>query len=335
MSILFLSVWLTTQNHSTLVTERSAVPFLPVNPEYSATRNQVMHSILADVFEVCLGGGSSLLLPPCVSACHFHAGLFLMEAQRRDDIWVANDMGLKIDNLWLCKRLRLRFGRQTNELMFSSCVTAADAQRLPPPQRFQWHPRMTLSVPLLEIVILYSETTKCVYSRVLFLRADWPGWGFPVLLRIHEDLRHGKRWWEEGHAHPVVKSWNAELLMWQCFPVFNMSMSPSTEWTVLKWHTYWWATKCLNKTYFRKTCQFETFRAPQKHFLYRNHSYKYIHPPHLSCLWNIQANFVSGFSLVHILQSFNLFFRISQILPKCLCKNVTFKRFNMGLLLCL
>ncbi|XP_059829317.1 ARF GTPase-activating protein GIT1 isoform X9 [Hypanus sabinus] len=34
------AVWLTTQNHSTLVTERSAVPFLPVNPEYSATRNQ-------------------------------------------------------------------------------------------------------------------------------------------------------------------------------------------------------------------------------------------------------------------------------------------------------
>ncbi|KAG1929829.1 ARF GTPase-activating protein GIT1 [Pimephales promelas] len=33
-------LWLTTQNHSTLVTERSAVPFLPVNPEYSATRNQ-------------------------------------------------------------------------------------------------------------------------------------------------------------------------------------------------------------------------------------------------------------------------------------------------------
>lgn len=37
-------VWLTTQNHSTLVTERSAVPFLPVNPEYSATRNQVKHT---------------------------------------------------------------------------------------------------------------------------------------------------------------------------------------------------------------------------------------------------------------------------------------------------
>lgn len=37
-------VWLTTQNHSTLVTERSAVPFLPVNPEYSATRNQVKHA---------------------------------------------------------------------------------------------------------------------------------------------------------------------------------------------------------------------------------------------------------------------------------------------------
>lgn len=39
--VLFFPVWLTTQNHSTLVTERSAVPFLPVNPEYSATRNQV------------------------------------------------------------------------------------------------------------------------------------------------------------------------------------------------------------------------------------------------------------------------------------------------------
>lgn len=37
-------MWLTTQNHSTLVTERSAVPFLPVNPEYSATRNQVKHA---------------------------------------------------------------------------------------------------------------------------------------------------------------------------------------------------------------------------------------------------------------------------------------------------
>ncbi|XP_036264350.1 ARF GTPase-activating protein GIT1 isoform X4 [Pipistrellus kuhlii] len=34
------AVWLATQNHSTLVTERSALPFLPVNPEYSATRNQ-------------------------------------------------------------------------------------------------------------------------------------------------------------------------------------------------------------------------------------------------------------------------------------------------------
>lgn len=46
----FLSpVWLTTQNHSTLVTERSAVPFLPVNPEYSATRNQVKTHVLVYV----------------------------------------------------------------------------------------------------------------------------------------------------------------------------------------------------------------------------------------------------------------------------------------------
>ncbi|XP_078010515.1 ARF GTPase-activating protein GIT2 isoform X11 [Phascolarctos cinereus] len=34
------AVWLATQNHSTLVTETTAVPFLPVNPEYSSTRNQ-------------------------------------------------------------------------------------------------------------------------------------------------------------------------------------------------------------------------------------------------------------------------------------------------------
>ncbi|XP_030646880.1 ARF GTPase-activating protein GIT2a isoform X2 [Chanos chanos] len=34
------AVWLTTQNHSTLVTEATVVPFLPVNPEYSSTRNQ-------------------------------------------------------------------------------------------------------------------------------------------------------------------------------------------------------------------------------------------------------------------------------------------------------
>ncbi|XP_078809056.1 ARF GTPase-activating protein GIT2a isoform X14 [Oryzias latipes] len=34
------AVWLATQNHSTLVTETAVVPFLPVNPEYSSTRNQ-------------------------------------------------------------------------------------------------------------------------------------------------------------------------------------------------------------------------------------------------------------------------------------------------------
>ncbi|ELW66466.1 ARF GTPase-activating protein GIT2 [Tupaia chinensis] len=37
-------VWLATQNHSTLVTETTVVPFLPVNPEYSSTRNQASGS---------------------------------------------------------------------------------------------------------------------------------------------------------------------------------------------------------------------------------------------------------------------------------------------------
>uniref|UniRef100_A0A1A7X467 G protein-coupled receptor kinase interactor 2a n=2 Tax=Iconisemion striatum TaxID=60296 RepID=A0A1A7X467_9TELE len=34
------AVWLATQNHNTLVTETTVIPFLPVNPEYSSTRNQ-------------------------------------------------------------------------------------------------------------------------------------------------------------------------------------------------------------------------------------------------------------------------------------------------------
>lgn len=38
-------VWLATQNHSTLVTETTVVPFLPVNPEYSSTRNQASGSV--------------------------------------------------------------------------------------------------------------------------------------------------------------------------------------------------------------------------------------------------------------------------------------------------
>ena len=40
---IFCTVWLATQNHSTLVTDTTVVPFLPVNPEYSSTRNQASH----------------------------------------------------------------------------------------------------------------------------------------------------------------------------------------------------------------------------------------------------------------------------------------------------
>lgn len=45
LALFFWLVWLATQNHSTLVTETTAVPFLPVNPEYSSTRNQASGSI--------------------------------------------------------------------------------------------------------------------------------------------------------------------------------------------------------------------------------------------------------------------------------------------------
>jgi hypothetical protein len=36
----YVLVWLATQNHSDFVSDRTAVPFLPVNPSYSSTRNQ-------------------------------------------------------------------------------------------------------------------------------------------------------------------------------------------------------------------------------------------------------------------------------------------------------
>lgn len=57
------AVWLTTQNHSTLVTERSAVPFLPVNPEYSATRNQVRPA-LGHTTPLCTRTPAHPLFPP-------------------------------------------------------------------------------------------------------------------------------------------------------------------------------------------------------------------------------------------------------------------------------
>lgn len=149
------------------------------------------HSILFLSLRGCVwsmfGRKLSAPAPPCVSGRHFHAGLFLMEAQRRDDIWGATDTELKIDILWLYECLtEAGFGQQTNRRMFSSCVTAADTRLLPPPLCFHWHPCMTFSVFLLEIVLLYSKTTKCVHTGACFLRADWPGWEFPVLLRIHE-----------------------------------------------------------------------------------------------------------------------------------------------------
>lgn len=39
------SVWLSTHDHTSIVSDRQAVPFLPVNPEFSATRNQVCQYI--------------------------------------------------------------------------------------------------------------------------------------------------------------------------------------------------------------------------------------------------------------------------------------------------
>uniref|UniRef100_A0A672P954 ARF GTPase-activating protein GIT2-like n=1 Tax=Sinocyclocheilus grahami TaxID=75366 RepID=A0A672P954_SINGR len=63
------AVWLATQNHSTLVTDTTVVPFLPVNPEYSSTRNQfpsVRGEILLIISKVMKGGfGSTSTLCFC------------------------------------------------------------------------------------------------------------------------------------------------------------------------------------------------------------------------------------------------------------------------------
>lgn len=52
--ILLCVVWLATQNHSTLVTETTVVPFLPVNPEYSSTRNQASQLHKSSCFDAFL-----------------------------------------------------------------------------------------------------------------------------------------------------------------------------------------------------------------------------------------------------------------------------------------
>lgn len=50
--LLCFSVWLATQNHSTLVTDTTVVPFLPVNPEYSSTRNQARITLVHQCYSV-------------------------------------------------------------------------------------------------------------------------------------------------------------------------------------------------------------------------------------------------------------------------------------------
>lgn len=91
-------VWLTTQNHSTLVTERSAVPFLPVNPEYSATRNQVKIQTLLHT-STC-----------CADNHRWHAYTFvlwILFACRWWHIWEKEDARRKEKNraLWYLRQL--------------------------------------------------------------------------------------------------------------------------------------------------------------------------------------------------------------------------------------
>lgn len=59
-------MWLATQNHSTLVTDTTVVPFLPVNPEYSSTRNQAS---FAPFF-------STHIISTALLACVFIADIF-------------------------------------------------------------------------------------------------------------------------------------------------------------------------------------------------------------------------------------------------------------------
>lgn len=63
---LFFTVWLATQNHSTLVTETTVVPFLPVNPEYSSTRNQARQLYSTSLHRVRVWPQLTLCPFPCL-----------------------------------------------------------------------------------------------------------------------------------------------------------------------------------------------------------------------------------------------------------------------------
>uniref|UniRef100_A0AAY4BJE7 Arf-GAP domain-containing protein n=1 Tax=Denticeps clupeoides TaxID=299321 RepID=A0AAY4BJE7_9TELE len=107
------AVWLATQNHSTLVTDTTVVPFLPVNPEYSSTRNQgrqklarfnahefatLVIDILADAKRRQIGG--TTLLPTCLilKGIHSQSGSDSPEADQPDYDSVASDED--IDSVW-------------------------------------------------------------------------------------------------------------------------------------------------------------------------------------------------------------------------------------------
>lgn len=72
----FFPVWLATQNHSTLVTDTTVVPFLPVNPEYSSTRNQARHfTSVTPCFKLSFVVGMlDLTVPPYVLMHLFSQG---------------------------------------------------------------------------------------------------------------------------------------------------------------------------------------------------------------------------------------------------------------------
>uniref|UniRef100_A0AAY4BLR5 Arf-GAP domain-containing protein n=1 Tax=Denticeps clupeoides TaxID=299321 RepID=A0AAY4BLR5_9TELE len=102
------AVWLATQNHSTLVTDTTVVPFLPVNPEYSSTRNQgrqklarfnahefatLVIDILADAKRRQIGENVELIL----KGIHSQSGSDSPEADQPDYDSVASDEDIERD----------------------------------------------------------------------------------------------------------------------------------------------------------------------------------------------------------------------------------------------
>lgn len=145
------------------------------------------------------------------------------------------------------------------------------------------------------------------------LPAGWlAGLRISCSLHIHET-------WKEmmggGTRTPSGQELDCELLMWQCFPAFKMSKSPSAKIDCSVICIAEWLSAHI------KLLQVSPFNQTQtpEDFLYGHHSYSSTHPSKLSYSV-IKSMLFFPFNM--FLRSFNLFRRIPRILPKNECENI-------------